>query len=66
MQGFGKHVEVELVYAQQDIDIAYQNALDNLRLKRAEVDSDEFAWKHIVSEQAQKDIYVRNEQRRKG
>lgn len=50
-------MEVELVSAQQDIDIAYQDALDNNRLKRAKVDQDE-APKGTISEQQQKDIYV--------
>ena len=57
VQGVGKHVEVELVSAQQDIDIAYQDALDNIRLKRAMVESDEVP-KGTVTEQQQKDTYV--------
>jgi chitin synthase len=61
IQGVGKHVEVELVSAQQDIDIAYQDALDNIRLKRAIVDADEIPPKNQISEQHQKDIYVRRE-----
>ncbi len=59
VQGVGKHVEVELVSAQQDIDIAYQDALDNIRLKRAKVDSGEIPT-NTISEQRQKDIYVSN------
>ncbi|ORY30579.1 chitin synthase 6 [Naematelia encephala] len=58
VQGVGKHVEVELVSAQQDIDIAYQDALDNIRLKRAHVDEDEPRPKKEMSEQQQKDIYA--------
>jgi chitin synthase len=54
----GKHVEVELVSAQQDIDIVYQDALDNIRLKRAKVDEEEKPARTEVSEQQQKDIYV--------
>ena len=59
MQGVGRHVEVELVSAQQDIDVAYQDALDNIRLKRARVDADELGPKKDNGEQAQKDTYVR-------
>ena len=59
IQGIGKHVEVELVSAQQDIDTAYQDALDNIRLKRAKVDDDsEKPPNKAVSEQQQKDTYV--------
>ncbi|EIW67717.1 hypothetical protein TREMEDRAFT_11732, partial [Tremella mesenterica DSM 1558] len=58
VQGIGRHVEVELVSAQQDIDVAYQDALDNIRLKRARVDVDENAPKKDQSEQRQKDIYA--------
>ena len=58
MQGVGNQVEVELVSAQQDIDIAYQDALDNIRLKRARVDDDVQAPKKEMTEQQQKDIYV--------
>jgi chitin synthase len=57
IQGVGKHVEVELVSAQQDIDIVYQDALDNIRLKRAKVDEEEKPV-HEISEQQQKDTYV--------
>jgi chitin synthase len=57
IQGVGKHVEVELVSAQQDIDIAYQDALDNIRLKRAIVDVDPSPKKEL-NEQQQKDTYV--------
>ncbi|WVW84927.1 hypothetical protein I302_106963 [Kwoniella bestiolae CBS 10118] len=56
VQGVGKHVEVELVSAQQDIDIAYQDALDNIRLKGTRVE--EIDAKKDNSEQAQKDIYA--------
>ena len=56
--GVGKHVEVELVTAQQDIDIAYQDALDNIRLRGSKVDSAESEPKKEQSEQAQKDTYV--------
>lgn len=58
VSGVGKHVEVELVTAQQDIDIAYQDALDNIRLKGTKVDSAEAGPKKEKSEQAQKDTYV--------
>lgn len=58
IQGVGRHVQVELVSAQQDIDIAYQDALDNIRLKRARVDADELPPKKDASEQQQKDTYV--------
>ena len=58
VQGVGKHVQVELVSAQQDIDIAYQDALDNIRLKRAKVDDEEVPAAKGPSEQQQKDIYV--------
>jgi hypothetical protein len=58
VQGIGKHVEVELVSAQQDIDIAYQDALDNIRVKRAKVDEDERPSNREQKEQRQKDIYV--------
>lgn len=58
IHGVGKHVEVELVSAQQDIDIAYQDALDNIRLKRARVDDEELPPKKELSEQQQKDVYV--------
>ncbi|WWC88444.1 uncharacterized protein L201_003355 [Kwoniella dendrophila CBS 6074] len=55
IQGVGKHVEVELVSAQQDIDIAYQDALDNIRLKGSRVEE---SSKKDNSEQAQKDVYA--------
>lgn len=58
VHGIGKHVEVELVSAQRDIDIAYQDALDNIRLKRAKVDEDEPENSKGMSEQQQKDVYV--------
>ena len=54
----GRNVEVELVSAQQDIDIAYQDALDNIRLKRARVDEEELPTKGDGSVQRQKDVYV--------
>lgn len=57
VSGVGKHVEVELVTAQQDIDIAYQDALDNIRLKGSKVEA-ESGPKKEQSEQAQKDTYV--------
>ena len=57
----GNRVEVELVSAQQDIDIAYQDALDNIRLKRARVDDEELPPRKELSEQQQKDVYVRPE-----
>jgi hypothetical protein len=59
VHGVGRHVEVELVSAQQDIDIAYQDALDNIRLKRAKVGDEEMPPKKDVTEQKQKDVYVR-------
>jgi hypothetical protein len=46
------------VSAQQDIDIAYQDALDNIRLKRGRVDADELPPKRDASDQQQKDSYV--------
>ena len=58
IQGVGRHVQVELVSAQQDIDIAYQDALDNIRLKRGRVDADELPPKRDATEQEQKDSYV--------
>jgi hypothetical protein len=58
IQGVGRHVQVELVSAQQDIDIAYQDALDNIRLKRGRVDADELPPKRDATEQEQKDTYV--------
>lgn len=60
VKGIGNQVEVELVSEQRDIDIAYQDALDNIRLKRANVDADELPPKKEMSEQQQKDIYVRH------
>lgn len=57
VSGVGKHVEVELVTAQQDIDIAYQDALDNIRLKGSKVEA-ESGPKKEQSEQAQKDTYA--------
>ena len=53
VQGVGKHVQVDLVSAQTDIDTAYQDALDNIRLKRALVEP-----KKVSSEQLQKDVYA--------
>jgi chitin synthase len=47
-----------LVSAQHDIDIAYQDALDNIRLKRARVDAEELPPKKELTEQQQKDTYV--------
>lgn len=58
IQGVGRHVQVELVSAQQDIDIAYQDALDNIRLKRGRVDAEELPPVKDGSEQQQKDSYV--------
>lgn len=58
IQGVGRHVQVELVSAQHDIDVAYQDALDNIRLKRARVDADELPPRKDASEQQQKDTYV--------
>jgi chitin synthase len=58
VHGVGKHVEVDLVSAQQDIDIAYQDALDNIRLKRALVEEDEAPRGKGKTEQQQKDTYV--------
>ena len=59
IQGVGRNVEVELVSAQQDIDIAYQDALDNIRLKRGRVEDEDVPSRKEVSEQQQKDVYVR-------
>ncbi|WVO18063.1 hypothetical protein L204_105761 [Cryptococcus depauperatus] len=58
VQGVGKHVEVELVSAQQDIDIAYQDALNNIRLKGTKVDAIDNRFGKELSEQSQKDIYA--------
>lgn len=58
VHGVGRNVEVELVSAQQDIDTAYQDALDNIRLKRARVDEDELPPKKEALEQQQKDTYA--------
>lgn len=58
VHGVGRHVEVELVSAQHDIDIAYQDALDNIRLKRARVDEEELPARKDGTEQQQKDVYV--------
>lgn len=61
VSGAGKHVQVELVSAQQDIDVAYQDALDKIRLRtvKKEEDAPAFAPKQ-PTEQQQKDIYVRS------
>jgi chitin synthase len=53
VQGVGKHVQVELVSSQTDIDTAYQDALDNIRLKRNFVEP-----KKESGEQLQKDVYA--------
>lgn len=58
IKGVGKNVEAELVSAQQDIDSFYQDALDNIRIKRARVDSDEMPVKPESQEQKQKDNYA--------
>lgn len=58
VQGVGNHVEVELVSAQHDIDSAYQDALDNIRLKRARVEEEELPHRKEPTEQQQKDTYV--------
>ncbi|WRT68002.1 uncharacterized protein IL334_004977 [Kwoniella shivajii] len=58
IQGVGKHVQVELVSAQQDIDIAYQDALDNIRLKGTRLTEEESGGKKDNSEQDQKDVYA--------
>jgi hypothetical protein len=59
VKGVGRHVKAEVVTAQVDIDVAYQDALDNIRLKREKVDESELPpAKGGVSEQQQKDIYV--------
>lgn len=54
----GKDVEVALVSAQHDIDSAYQDALDNIRIKRARVDAEEVPHKPEAKEQKQKDTYA--------
>ena len=53
VQGVGKHVQVELVSSQTDIDTAYQDSLDNIRLKRNYVEP-----KKESGEQLQKDVYA--------
>ena len=53
VKGVGKHVQVEIVSAQTDIDTAYQDALDNIRLKRSVAEP-----KKESVEQNQKDIYA--------
>ncbi|ODN73926.1 hypothetical protein L202_07433 [Cryptococcus amylolentus CBS 6039] len=58
VQGVGNHVEVELVTAQQDIDGAYQDALDNIRLKGAKEEKIDLGPNQPMSEQAQKDVYA--------
>lgn len=58
VKGVGKDVEVALVSAQHDIDSAYQDALDNIRIKRARVDAEEVPHKPEAKEQKQKDIYA--------
>ncbi|TXT15990.1 hypothetical protein VHUM_00493 [Vanrija humicola] len=58
VQGVGREVEVALVSDQHDIDMAYQDALDNIRIKRARVDPDEMPPAKSASEQKQKDIYA--------
>ena len=58
VQGVGDQVEVELVSAQQDIDIAYQDALDNLRVKETNLKQEHPRVKMELTEQQQKDIYV--------
>jgi chitin synthase len=58
VKGVGKDVEVHLVSGQQDIDSAYQDALDNIRVKRARVDQDEVPHKPEAKEQKQKDTYA--------
>lgn len=58
VSGIGNNVEVALVSAQQDIDSAYQDALDNIRIKRARVDPEEVPYKPEAKEQKQKDIYA--------
>lgn len=63
VHGVGKHVEVNLVSEQTDIDTAYQDALDNIRLKRARVDDNELPPKKESTEQQQKDVYVSNSNR---
>ncbi|BEI89310.1 uncharacterized protein CcaverHIS019_0206720 [Cutaneotrichosporon cavernicola] len=57
-KGVGKDVEVHLVSSQHDIDNAYQDALDNIRVKRARVDADEMPHKSDAKEQKQKDTYA--------
>ncbi|KAL7420606.1 Chitin synthase, class 6 [Cryptotrichosporon argae] len=58
IQGVGKDVEVALVSEQVDIDSAYQDALDNIRLKRDKVDDSELPPKKEAGEQKQKDTYA--------
>lgn len=58
VKGVGKDVEVALVSAQHDIDSAYQDALDNIRIKRARVDAEEVSHKPEAKEQKQKDTYA--------
>ncbi|ORX37201.1 chitin synthase-domain-containing protein [Kockovaella imperatae] len=57
VQGVGDQVEVELVSAQQDIDIAYQDSLDKLRAKEVKKDI-ENPIRKVPTEQQQKDIYA--------
>lgn len=55
VKGVGNSVEVALVTDQVDIDSAYQDALDNIRIKRDKVDE---APKKNDTEQKQKDTYA--------
>lgn len=56
VKGVGKNVEVAIVSEQVDIDSAYQDALDNIRIKREKVD--DLPKRNDSGEQKQKDIYA--------
>lgn len=58
VKGVGNSVEVALVSEQVDIDSAYQDALDNIRIKREKVDIAEMPKRGDNSEQRQKDVYA--------
>jgi chitin synthase len=58
VRGVGNSVEVAIVSEQVDIDSAYQDALDNLRIKRDKVDEHEVPKRADSGEQKQKDAYA--------
>lgn len=66
VHGKGKNAEFEQMNPAIDINALYQDALDRIRVKRARVDQQETAPKQALTEQQQKDVYVRSHSQHHG